>query len=305
MAKFEFNTEFDYNTFDFTDFHEDDLYGTDEGFDMDDIIYDDDFLPIDELGDLEDDFLDDFGFKTPSHTISSMAIDVMIKMIVMISQDEPGDEEAFAELINEFRTLLFGDSDFFDLSEEDDFADGFGGDDDMNGGGGNDDLNGGDGDDDVMGGAGNDDVAGDQGDDSISGDAGNDTVDGGAGNDVVDGGDGKDTLVGGAGRDFFVFDSNFKKSANVDKIKDFKVADDTIRLDNAVFKSLGLDGDLSSKAFVKNKTGKAADKFDRIIYETDTGKLFYDADGTGKGAAYHIATLSKNLAMTHADFSII
>ena len=44
---------------------------------------------------------------------------------------------------------------------------------------------------------------------------------------------------------------------------------------------------------------------DRIIYETDTGKLFYDADGSGENPAVQIAKLSPNLKLTASDFWII
>ena len=64
-------------------------------------------------------------------------------------------------------------------------------------------------------------------------------------------------------------------------------------------------GKLSAAAFAKNTSGLATDKYDRVIYETDTGKLFYDADGNGKVKAVHFATLTKNLALTADDFFII
>jgi len=40
-------------------------------------------------------------------------------------------------------------------------------------------------------------------------------------------------------------------------------------------------------------------------YGTKTGKLTYDADGNGKIAAIHFATIGKNLALTNLDFVII
>ncbi|WP_442577697.1 hypothetical protein ACSBOB_19230 [Mesorhizobium sp. ASY16-5R] len=52
--------------------------------------------------------------------------------------------------------------------------------------------------------------------------------------------------------------------------------------------------------------GAAGDSNDRIIYETDTGELCYDADGNGgAAAAIHFATLSAGLSLTHADFVVI
>jgi Ca2+-binding RTX toxin-like protein len=84
------------------------------------------------------------------------------------------------------------------------------------------------------------------------------------------------------------------------------VIDDTIRLENAVFTKLTLAGKpLASSAFLKNTSGLAADANDRIIYETDTGKLFYDSNGSAAGGSVHFATLSKNLALTYADFLVI
>jgi serralysin len=63
-------------------------------------------------------------------------------------------------------------------------------------------------------------------------------------------------------------------------------------------------GPLAAGAFVANTSGNAADRSDRIIYESDTGKLFFDKDGTGSAAKVHFATLDKNLGLTHADFIV-
>ena len=51
--------------------------------------------------------------------------------------------------------------------------------------------------------------------------------------------------------------------------------------------------------------GVAQDALDRIIYETDTGKLIYDSNGDAAGGAVHFATLTAGLALTNADFLII
>ena len=50
---------------------------------------------------------------------------------------------------------------------------------------------------------------------------------------------------------------------------------------------------------------KAKDKNDYVIYNNKKGVLSYDADGSGKGKAVEIATLSKNLKMTYKDFFVI
>jgi Ca2+-binding RTX toxin-like protein len=128
------------------------------------------------------------------------------------------------------------------------------------------------------------------------------TLTGNGGANSLNGGAGRDTIAGGSGSDSFVFNTT-PGSSNVDRITDYNVAADTIRLENGVFTGLA-GGTLAAGAFVKNTSGKAADAGDRIIYETDTGKLFFDKDGTGSAAKVHFATLGKNLSLTHADFDV-
>jgi VCBS repeat-containing protein len=146
-------------------------------------------------------------------------------------------------------------------------------------------------------------IMGNAGANVLNGAAGNDTLSSGAGNDSLYGGAGKDTLAGGAGNDYFVFNTAPNASTNVDRITDFNVVQDTIRLENAVMPGLG--SALASTAFWKSATGLAHDGNDRIIYETDTGWLNYDSNGSAAGGAVHIAQLSPNLALTYADFVVI
>jgi serralysin len=133
------------------------------------------------------------------------------------------------------------------------------------------------------------------------------TIYGNSGGNKINGGDGKDVLKGGAGRDTFYLTSKLS-SNNVDKILDFSVADDSFRLDNAVFKKLGSGTDSSPKklssSFFTIGT-KAQDSNDYLIYNNKTGYLYYDADGSGSGKAVLIATLSKNLKMTYSDFYVM
>jgi Ca2+-binding RTX toxin-like protein len=98
--------------------------------------------------------------------------------------------------------------------------------------------------------------------------------------------------------------STLDGTTNVDTITDFSAVDDTIVLDDAVFTSLGM-GVLSADAFILSTTGNAADASDRIIYESNTGRLFFDKDGTGAAAKVHFATIGTNLVLTNADFLVI
>jgi serralysin len=127
------------------------------------------------------------------------------------------------------------------------------------------------------------------------------SVIGNAGANVINGGGGNDTLVGLGGADFFAFTTALG-AGNVDAIGDFQAGTDKFQLDDAVFTGLGL-GALAAGAFV---TGSAAgDADDRIIYNSATGQLFFDADGNGAGAAVQFATLASGLSLTASDFAVI
>ncbi|WP_134494265.1 cadherin domain-containing protein [Microvirga pakistanensis] len=146
-------------------------------------------------------------------------------------------------------------------------------------------------------------VTGTAGNDTFKGGLGNDILTGSDGSDILYGGLGKDILSGGTGKDTFVFDTKLNKSANVDTVSGFSVKDDAIRLENAIFRKLTKTGVLKKDFFTIG--AKAKDKNDHIVYDSKTGALSYDADGSGKGAAIKFAQLSKNLKMSAADFFVI
>lgn len=137
-------------------------------------------------------------------------------------------------------------------------------------------------------------ITGNTGNNVLTGNGGNDTLNGGLGDDRLNGGDGNDVLNGGGGVDAFVFNSALV-AGNVDTITGYTVVDDTIRLAQSVFSVLPLGG-LAAAAFGANLTGVANTAAQRIIYETDTGNLFYDADGLGGSAGVRFAVITANLA---------
>ncbi|MFD1983074.1 beta strand repeat-containing protein [Mesorhizobium newzealandense] len=130
-------------------------------------------------------------------------------------------------------------------------------------------------------------------------------IGGNSGNNVINGLGGNDTLSGAQGQDSFVFTTALNASTNVDHITDFSVVDDTIEVDNLIFAALGGNGTLTADQFIKNTTGLAGDGNDHIIYETDTGWLYYDSNGSAAGGSTHFATLAANLALTNADFVVV
>jgi Ca2+-binding RTX toxin-like protein len=130
------------------------------------------------------------------------------------------------------------------------------------------------------------------------------TVIANAGNNLLNGSTGADTLTGLGGSDIFMFNTALA-GGNIDDVTDFSVADDTIRLENSIFTAIAGTGTLTAAQFVKNTSGTAQDASDRIIYETDTGRLIYDTNGSTAGGRYLFATLDAGLALTNADFFIV
>ncbi len=124
---------------------------------------------------------------------------------------------------------------------------------------------------------------------------------GNAGTNVLNGGFGNDVLMGGKGADTFVFATKLG-SGNVDHITDFTGAD-TIRLDDAIFRALA-PGELKANEFKDVAKGKV-DADDHILYDSRSGSLSYDADGSGKAAAVKFAVLDNKAALTHSDFFIV
>ena len=117
------------------------------------------------------------------------------------------------------------------------------------------------------------------------------------------GGAGNDTLTGGLGGDIFRFDSSLNASTNRDAITDFSLAEgDSIQLENAIFTALPTTGILAASAFLIGATAITADQ--RILYNSTTGSLAYDADGVGSGSAISFATISPGLALTNTFFVV-
>lgn len=140
---------------------------------------------------------------------------------------------------------------------------------------------------------------------NLSGNAFAQSMTGNAGDNRMDGRGGFDTLDGGAGADVFMFTSAVT-AGNLARINNYVVLDDRIEIDDAYFTGLLADGQtLNTQAFAANALGLAVRATDRIIYETDTGFLFFDQDGVGGATATQFAILAPNLALGAAEFLVI
>jgi Ca2+-binding RTX toxin-like protein len=196
---------------------------------------------------------------------------------------------------------ILAGNDIFTLSQFDDYAFGYGGKDKIFGNGGNDRLDGGNGNDTMIGGTGLDSLTGGLGADSLDGGIGNDRLFGGAGNDRLIGGAGADRLIGGADADVFVLN----QLKGVDHITDFTSGSDRISLSKATYVALGAKGALDPATFYAAAGAtKGHLETDRVIYNTSTGALYYDADGSGAGKAVQIAVLDSHPAMVYTDVLI-
>ena len=199
---------------------------------------------------------------------------------------------------------------------------GYGGNDIINGGTGNDVLDGGDGVDlvtfkdstNINGvfvnfnltnryntGAGLDainnfeNIEGSQFGDTLIGDGDVNEIQGLDGDDFIRGAGGDDDLNGGAGADDFYFDS--AATNGVDRIRDFEHT-----VDELVFRIAdGYDANTTLSYNTASGTGA------QWIYNTTTQMLYYDADGTGAGAAILLANLADSppVVLTPTDFALI
>ncbi len=118
-----------------------------------------------------------------------------------------------------------------------------------------------------------------------------------SGRDTLNGGKGNDILTGGYGADRFVFSADGGK----DKIMDFSTADgDRIVFDAASF---GLSAGSSMAAYLV--FGTAATKADHGYFIANENGVWWDADGSGAGAAQQLVqfnTAVSGLNSTHFLF---
>lgn len=140
---------------------------------------------------------------------------------------------------------------------------------------------------------------------SVNGGDGKDTIAGKDGADTINGGLGSDIITGESGADIFVFDTVIGAimsgtkvlDVNVDTIKDFSAGSDKLELSSSIFNmATKLDTDFISVAKLAD-----ADGGKHLIYETSSGKLFYDADGASGAAAINFVTLTGKPTLTASD----
>lgn len=134
----------------------------------------------------------------------------------------------------------------------------------------------------------------------IAGGAGNDWLRGFGGNDLLVGGPGVDRLEGGSGADRFYFDTAPARG-DLGIIEDFGNGNDRIMLSRGGFEELQA-GTLDADSFQQGTVAQDAE--DRILYDRDTGRIFYDEDGAGGAAAMLFARVDAGTDLTSSDFTV-
>jgi Ca2+-binding RTX toxin-like protein len=140
-------------------------------------------------------------------------------------------------------------------------------------------------------------LIGGEGDDTIISSFGDKTVKGEAGNDTIIAGSGNDSLYGGKGRDIFAFTD---VTDGVDRIRDFSSKKDKFGFDDGSFKALG--GTIEATEFFVGEDALTADQ--HIIYDGQSGKLYWDEDGVGGVDKILLARLTDSPKLTVANMAI-
>jgi Ca2+-binding RTX toxin-like protein len=135
-------------------------------------------------------------------------------------------------------------------------------------------------------------------DNLFMGRAGNDVISGASGNDQLLGEGGNDTVTGGAGADEFFF------SADADLVTDFTSGTDKFVYSGDLGGPSGDFAPRDERFYAAANASAAHDDTDRIIYDTSSGRLYYDADGVGGTPALLLATLQGAPTLAATDITV-
>ncbi|MGD1702844.1 CHRD domain-containing protein [Dapis sp. BLCC M229] len=276
---------------------------------------------------------DNSGFFTGNFTLDDTEVAAVESGEVYINlhtENNPSGELRGQVVLENFDTVIPDEDVVFNGDNRDNniqagFADdvvrGFDGDDRLNGLAGDDRVVGGDGDDNLIGARGNDTLLGQDGNDLLEGrldsdilrgGSGNDTLSGGQGRDRLNGGSGNDELTGGASIDLFIFNTNQEFDSDdigIDQITDFNSGQDRILLDLNTFTALDSSPGigLSEDDFeIVSNEGDAAISEAEIVYNSVSGALYYNTNGTedGFGTGGEFVNLGGSTDLVASDFQV-
>ena len=143
----------------------------------------------------------------------------------------------------------------------------------------------------VEGGVGNDTItATNSATSTYDGNSGDDVLNGGSVADNLIGSTGNDTITGGGGNDWFRYNAT---NEGTDTITDFVSGTDKFLFEDTAFSNTAI--------FTSNATGTASGTNAQFIYNTSSGLLSYDSDGTLGSGSNSIAFLTGKPALVGTD----
>ncbi|MEH2051734.1 hypothetical protein [Nostoc sp.] len=136
---------------------------------------------------------------------------------------------------------------------------------------------------------------------SASGALGKNTLYGGNGNDILIGGNANDTLYGGNGIDTFAFNSF---NEGIDSLYDFNATNELIEVAAAGFGGGLSPGSLSANQFTIGISATTSNQ--RFIYDSSTGGLYFDRDGSASGfTQIKFAQILGGVTLTENNFVVV
>ncbi len=146
-------------------------------------------------------------------------------------------------------------------------------------------------------------ILGNSGSNTLTGTAIAEEIIGLGNSDTLIGNGGVDTLIGGSGSDHFRYNATTNGGGTGDLIVDFAPGSDVLDFAHTAF-GFSSTGTLSSTNFVANSTGptNSAQKF---WFNTANFTLYYDADGSGSGAAVAMAQLENHATLNSTNIHLV
>jgi serralysin len=147
----------------------------------------------------------------------------------------------------------------------------------------------------------NDQLTGNAAANVLRGGSGADRLSGLGGNDTLIGDAGADTMTGGAGADSFAW----APFAGTERVTDFRSGIDELALFPTA--ELGAEGDFAPndpRFFAAAGATAGHDASDRVIYDTSTGRAYYDPDGSGAEPSMLMFILDGRPALAATDITV-
>ncbi len=147
-----------------------------------------------------------------------------------------------------------------------------------------------------------DDIRGDANANILKGGGSDDVLQGRDGDDTLNGGEGDDWLTGGKGNDKFVFDLSGRGDFG-DVITDFTRGQDKLVIDRSDYNIAAAD---KTVTLVVGADPVATSTKGTFLFESDNGRLWFDADGKSTVADLELVAILQNVkTLSTSDFILV